>query len=80
MTVTIQLDEALLQDVERLAAKRQSTVPALIEIALTELLHRNEGEPQELPVFRGGNGLRPGVDLDNSAALLDWMEQRDVAG
>jgi hypothetical protein len=27
----------------------------------------------ELPTFRG-HGLRPGVDLDNSAALLELME------
>jgi hypothetical protein len=28
----------------------------------------------ELPTFGEGSGLAPGVDLDNSAALLDVME------
>ncbi len=31
-----------------------------------------EAEPVELPTF-GGDGLQPGVDLDDSAALLDVM-------
>jgi hypothetical protein len=30
----------------------------------------------KLPTFRG-DGLKPGVDLDNSAELLDIMEQPD---
>jgi hypothetical protein len=33
-------------------------------------------EPVELPTF-GGGGLQPGVDLDDTAALLDLMEGRD---
>jgi hypothetical protein len=27
-----------------------------------------------IPVFRGGKGLLPGVDLNNSADLLDILE------
>ena len=34
------------------------------------------GRAIELPVF-GEGGMRPGVDLDDSAALLDIMEQND---
>lgn len=38
------------------------------------------GEPGAavLPTFRG-QGLRPGVSLDDTAALLDRMEDRDAA-
>jgi len=27
-----------------------------------------------IPVFRGGRGLQPGVDLDSNAALLELMD------
>jgi hypothetical protein len=81
MTVTIQLDDALVQDLERFAAQRQHSVSSLVEITLKELLQKEgRGGHRELPVFYGGRGLQPGVDLDHSAALLDWMEQLDVAG
>lgn len=36
------------------------------------------GERVTLPTF-AGKGLRPGVDLDDSAALLDLMEDEDPA-
>jgi len=29
--------------------------------------------PPPLPLYRGGRGLRAGVDLDNNAALLELM-------
>jgi hypothetical protein len=36
--------------------------------------HENPRSPIELPTFRG-KGLRPGVDLDDSAALLELMNR-----
>jgi hypothetical protein len=36
------------------------------------------GQTPRLPVF-GEGGLLPGVDLDNSAALLDAMDARGAA-
>jgi hypothetical protein len=32
-----------------------------------------------LPTF-GGQGLQPGVDLDDTATLLDLMDRGDAAG
>jgi hypothetical protein len=77
MTVTLHLDDALVHDLERFAARRQRSLSLLLELALKDLLQR---EGPDLPIFRGGRGLQPGVDLDHSAALLDWMEQRDAVG
>lgn len=34
--------------------------------------------PADLPTFRG-SGLQPGVDLDDTAALLDVMQGTDAA-
>lgn len=40
------------------------------------MVTQSDGEPlPKFPTFRG-TGLRPGVDLDDSAALLDLMEER----
>lgn len=50
-----------------------------MEDALRERLLRArapEAQPlSELPVFRGGTGTMPGVDLDDNAALLDLLDE-----
>jgi hypothetical protein len=74
---TIRLDEQLLRDAKKLAAETGSTLTAVIEDALRATLARRaspiKDEHWEIPTF-GMGGLMPGVDLDNSAALLDLME------
>ena len=37
-----------------------------------------ETAPARLPTFRGA-GLQPGVDLDDTAALLDGMDSSDAS-
>lgn len=53
------------------------TLTAVIEDALREMLARQSQQPtrQQVRLKRvRGHGLQPGVDLDSSAALLEWME------
>lgn len=80
MRTTIRLDEELLRDAKAAAAASGRTLTALIEDALREALSRRHGHASparvELPTFQGGGGLQAGVDLDDSAALLDLMEGR----
>ena len=76
---TIRLNDHLLVEVKRLAASTRRTLTAVIEDALRAALTRH-GEPgprrrTKLTTFKG-RGLRPGVDLDDTAALLDRMEER----
>ena len=77
MRTTIRIDEDLLKEAKQQAARQGTTLTAIIEDALRESLARQhsdqERKPVHLPTF-GGNGLLPGVDLDDSAALLDLME------
>jgi len=78
MRTTIRLDDALFADVKRLAADTGRTLTGVVEEALREALARRRsrtapGRP-ELPSFRG-QGLQPGVDLDDTAALLDLMDE-----
>jgi hypothetical protein len=80
MRTTVRLDGALLADAKKLAADTGRTLTAVIEDALRETLSRRTtvSAPRAkspLPVFKG-RGLRPGVDLDSSAALLETMEEQ----
>ena len=82
MRTTIRLPEDLLAEAKKLAAERGTTLTRLVEEALRESLARaREGEecPEEFSLTTGGGtGVRPGVDLDDSASLLDLMEGGDA--
>ena len=64
---------------ERLAERLDTTKSDVLRRgleALESLTRRRTGEPagtKPLPTF-SGLGLQPGVDLDDSASLLDLME------
>jgi hypothetical protein len=77
MRTTVRLDEDLLRRSKALAARTGRTLTAVIEDALRETLARQQrrrSRPRSaLPTFKG-RGLRPGVDLNDSAGLLDIME------
>jgi len=79
MRTTVRLDAQLLREVRKLAAESGRTLTAVIEDALRQSLERSRkkrsSERLPMPTF-GGHGLRPGVNLDNSAELLDLMEGR----
>jgi hypothetical protein len=80
MRTTVRLDDALFREAKKAAAEAGESLARLIEGALREKLARRQSKPRRrrvrLPTFRG-NGVCPGVDLDNSAALLDRMEGLD---
>lgn len=82
MRTTIRLEDELLRAAKRRAAETGRTLTALIEDALRQALARpaSAGPPArvELPVARGNGVLQPGVDLDDSAALLELMETADA--
>lgn len=78
MQTTIQLDDALLAQATELAREQGYDLSHLIEETLrAKITPKSPAIPQ--PFLRlttvGGEGLRPGVDLNNSAALLSLMEQ-----
>jgi hypothetical protein len=81
MRTTIHLPDDLLAQAKRAALESGTTLTAVIEEALRERLARRGRSvtaPVELTTF-GGSGLQPGVDLDDSAALLELMERTDAA-
>ena len=77
MRTTIRLDDHLLTEAKRLALASGRTLTAVIEDALREVVARRKEAPKGKKtrlLSDGGRGLRPGVCLDNNAALLDIME------
>ncbi len=80
MSTTVRLDENLLRQAKREARKQGMILNSLVEQGLRLILARSEPRPHrrrvKLPVSRAGGGIAPGVDLNNSAALLDRMEGR----
>ncbi len=82
MRTTVRLEDSLLIEVKKLAATSGTTLTAVIEEALREkLARRQHSKPPrkvQFTTFRG-DGLGPGVDLDDSASLLDLMEDFDAS-
>ena len=82
MRTTIRLDDQLLREAKGLAAETGRTLTGVIEDALRETLARRRAPVRHkrlaLKTFKGG-GLRPGVDLDDSAALLDLISPPDAS-
>ena len=74
----IKLDDDILIEAKAIAARTGRTVEEVVEDALRESFARRSrairtGDQSLSPSF-GEGGLRPGVDLDGSAAVLDIMD------
>jgi len=82
MQTTIKLDDALLAQVEKLADEKGCDLSHLIEETLREKIAHSPQNPHIFPqpfdhlTTVGGQGLRPGVNIDDSAALFDLMERQ----
>ncbi len=78
MRTTIRIDDRLLAEAKARAARSGRTLNSVVEDALREAFSRRGGADRagapKLPMYRGGR-LMPGVDLDDSASLLDLMER-----
>jgi hypothetical protein len=81
MRTTVRLDEALLRQAKSAAARDGETVTALIERGLRLVLassrRRERPAAVTIPVSRAKGGTRPGVNLDDSDAVLDVLDNLD---
>ena len=78
MRTTVRLNDQLLSEAKKYAADTGRTLTALLEDALRETLaRRNKPAPRRRIKLKtvGGGGVQAGVDLDDSAALLDVMDR-----
>lgn len=77
---TLLLPDDLYREVKSTAAASGETMTSFVEEALREALRRRAGAGRAAVDFvvapTGSGGLQPGVELDDSAALLDVMDAR----
>jgi hypothetical protein len=80
MRTTINLPHELLTSAKKQALAEDTTLTELIANALREFLARRKkrtGNPKfEVHTF-GSGGVMPGVDLDDTAGLLDILDGYD---
>ena len=77
MQTTIRLDEVVIEQATKLAQEKGCDLSQFIEETLRDRITPKPtvaGQPLLRLTTVGGQGLRSGVDLDNSAALLTLME------
>jgi Arc/MetJ family transcription regulator len=79
MRTTIAVNDHLLASAKRRARERGQTLGEVVEDALRRELAEPaaQDEVPELPVFRGGSGPQPGIDLTSNRALREALD-RDV--
>jgi len=78
MRTTVRMDDVLFRKLKAHAALTGRSMTAVIEDALRSYLNSSSPRPKRKRVTLttvGGKGLQPGVDLDNSASLLDLMDR-----
>ena len=76
MRTTIRLNDALLSHAKSYAAEIGLTLTALVEESLRQRLSiRPAGRERVQLLTTGEGGLHPGVDMDDSASVLDAMER-----
>ena len=76
MRTTISIDDQLLIEVKTVAARSGKTLSAVVEDAIRQSL-ATRGAARAVPLQllkHDGGGLQPGVDLDDTSALLDLMD------
>jgi hypothetical protein len=79
MRTTVRLDEGLLREAKAVAARERRTLTAVIDDALRQFLARKVAtrgaRPKVELITFGEGGVRPGVDIDDTAALIELMEE-----
>lgn len=82
MRTTIRINDQLLRDAKAHAARMGCSLTSLIEDSLRQALSQHQASPKRDRIKLNtvsGRGLKPGVDLDDSASLLDLLEQVNVS-
>jgi len=77
MRTTIRLDDKLLEQTKQYALTHGKTFTAIVEDALREKLLSRQGlekQPRIKLKTVDGKGVNTGIDLDDSASLLDVMD------
>lgn len=76
MRTTVSIDDELLAQAKERARIAGTSLGTVIDAALRrELVRPRATEAPAVPVFRGGSGPRPGVDLSSNRALHELLDE-----
>lgn len=81
MRTTLNLNDDLVKRAKQRAVTEHRTLTSVIEDALRRLLAAESPPPQEpyrVPVEKGPQGVRPGIDLDDPRAIRDLLDAEDL--
>jgi hypothetical protein len=76
MRTTLSISDELLTAAKSRARERGQTLGQFVDAALQRELNEAD-QPRtapSVPVFRGGTGPRPGIDLSSNRALLEALD------
>jgi hypothetical protein len=77
----VRIDDALLAEAKAYAARHNPSPTSVLADALRELLNRHRERTERpdvrLDVFHG-DGLMPGVEIDSSARLHEFLDEEQV--
>jgi hypothetical protein len=75
MRTTIDIDDQLLLYAKQKAAEQNCSLKNIVEDALREFFSHPPASDREIKLETfAGDGLKPGIDLDNSRRLNDVMD------
>jgi hypothetical protein len=78
LRTTVRLEESLLEQARTLAEKQNKTLTSLIEEGLCKVIKEARTPKARrkivIPIGKQTGGTWPGVDISNSAELLDIMD------
>lgn len=77
MRTTVAIDDQLLLTAKDRARSLGLTLGEYVERALQRAA-ADDADPASgppLPVFRGGTGSRPGIDVDSNRALAEFLDE-----
>lgn len=79
MRTTVSIDDHLLAEAQEQARHRRQTLSQLVEDALRREI-ANSGATSArpaVPIFTGGTGPRPGVDLTSNRVLHEILDEQE---
>ncbi len=77
MRTTIDIDDLLLRELKAWAAREGTTLARLVDRLLRQARQSSPKPKRKLRLTTfGGDGLQPGVDLEDRDALFDLMDGR----
>lgn len=78
MRTTVRLDEGLLTKAKQEARKRGETLTSLMERGLRLVISGSHKHARpvrvRLPASKATGGVRPGINLDDTSAVLDHLD------